>query len=99
MKNAYNQFVVGLCLYDSKNQSEQIALETFSVTFRKLTLNMIENYLKKENALQCAGSFKAEGLGIALISECHDHDFSALVGLPLIRLTRMLEKVGLGPLQ
>lgn len=88
------EFLVGLCLYDSKNDTQQLELETFSVTFRELSLSMIENYLRKENALSCAGSFKAEGLGIALVDEFHDTDFSALVGLPLIRLIRMLERVG-----
>lgn len=91
-------FLVGLCLLNAKNQTQQISLEKFSVTFRSLTLDMIENYLKKEDALQCAGSFKAEGLGIALVKECHDFDFSTLIGLPLIRLTSMLEEVGMGPL-
>jgi septum formation protein len=92
------EFIVGLCLLDSKDQSIQISLETFSVTFRELTKPMIECYLQNEDALNCAGSFKAEGLGIALIKECHDTDFSALIGLPLIRLIDMLEKVGMGPL-
>lgn len=91
-------FLIGLCLLDAKDNSQQISLENFSVTFRPLTLKMIETYLEKENPLQCAGSFRAEGLGIALVSEYHDTDFSALVGLPLIRLTKMLENVGLGPL-
>ncbi|MHB1947246.1 MAG: Maf family protein [Gammaproteobacteria bacterium] len=92
------EFFIGLCLLDAKNQTQQLALEKFSVTFRKLTPQMIENYLQKEDALQCAGSFKAEGLGIALVEEFHDTDFSALIGLPLIRLTNMLENMGMGPL-
>lgn len=92
------EFFIGLCLLDAKNQTHQLSLEKFSVTFRKLTSQMIENYLKKEDALQCAGSFKAEGLGIALVEEFHDTDFSALIGLPLIRLTNMLEKIGMAPI-
>jgi septum formation protein len=59
---------------------------------------MIENYLQKDHVLHCAGSFRAEGLGIALVQAFHDTDFSALIGLPLIRLTRMLEKAGLSPI-
>lgn len=92
------EFFIGLCVFDAKSQMIQTELETFSVTFRELTLLMIENYLKKEEVLHCAGSFKAEGLGIALVQEFHDTDFSALIGLPLIRLIRMLKKVGIDPL-
>lgn len=92
------EYFIGLCLLDAKNKTRQCALETFSVTFRNLTSKMIENYLHKEDALQCAGSFKAEGLGIALVQTFHDTDYTALIGLPLIRLTNMLEKAGMGPL-
>ena len=92
-------FLVGLCVLDSKTQHLQLELETFSVTFRALTRPMIEYYLQNEDALNCAGSFKAEGLGVALIKEFHDTDFSALVGLPLVRLIDMLEKVGVSPLK
>ncbi len=92
------EFLIGLCLLDSNNHTYQITLEKFSVTFRLLTSDMILTYLKKEDALQCAGSFKAEGLGIALVKEFHGEDFSALIGLPLIQLSNMLNQVGCGPL-
>lgn len=92
------EFFIGLCLFDSSEQTFQLEVERFSVTFRTLTLSMIENYLRKENALECAGSFKAEGLGIALVKEFHDTDFSALIGLPLIRLVSMLERTQMGPI-
>jgi len=91
-------FFIGLCLVDAKNQTQQQVIETFDVVFRKLSDAMIHTYLQKEHALQCAGSFKAEGLGIALVEEFHGSDFSALIGLPLIRLTKMLETAGMGPL-
>lgn len=91
-------FYIGICLFDSCNQTAEIVLETFSVTFRVLTPTMISNYLSKEQVLQCAGSFKAEGLGIALVNDFHDKDYTALIGLPLIRLTNMLEKMSMGPL-
>lgn len=88
------RFYIGLCVLNSANQTHETVLETFDVMFRELTLSMIEHYLKKEHALHCAGSFKAEGLGIALVKEFHGSDFTALVGLPLIRLTAMLESAG-----
>ena len=91
-------FYIGLCLLDAKNNTQQLALETFDVVYRALTAPMIEAYLKKEQPLQCAGSCKAEGLGITLIEAFEGKDFSALIGLPLIRLTQMLEQAGLSPL-
>ncbi|HVY53606.1 MAG TPA: nucleoside triphosphate pyrophosphatase [Gammaproteobacteria bacterium] len=89
------KFYIGLCLYDSKKHEHQIAMEEFDVIYRILNMNMIEGYLKKEQPLQCAGSCKAEGLGIALIKEFRGTDFSALIGLPLIRLVEMLEQAGI----
>lgn len=64
------------------------------VEFKELDERMIRNYLKKEPAFNCAGSFKSEGLGIALTKRIVEDDPTALIGLPLIRLTQMLESVG-----
>jgi MAF protein len=91
-------FYIGLCLLDTKSNKQQLAVETFDVIYRTLSTAMIDAYLKKEEPLQCAGSCKAEGLGITLIEAFEGKDFSALIGLPLIRLTRMLEEAGLSPL-
>ena len=52
----------------------------------------IENYLRKEEPYNCAGSVRAEGLGIALLKRFEGDDPNALIGLPLIRLISMLEK-------
>ena len=87
-------FYTGLCLLDTGSGAYQNAVETFSVTFRALSDAMIESYLQREQPYQCAGSFKSEGLGIALFERLSGDDPSALVGLPLIRLTRMLESAG-----
>lgn len=92
-------FFIGLCLLDAETQTYQIALEEFNVIYRPLTPTMIQNYLQKEQPLDCAGSCKAEGLGITLIEEFQGKDFTALIGLPLIRLVSMLEKAGMNPLE
>lgn len=92
------EFYIGLCLFDSRDQSFQLALEEFDVVYRNLSPAMIENYLRREQPFECAGSCQAEGLGIALIEEFQGKDFTALIGLPLIRLIKMLEKAGLDPL-
>jgi len=65
------------------------------VTFRPLSDRVIESYLRKEKPYDCAGSAKAEGLGIALIARMETDDPTSLIGLPLIALTEMLEKAGL----
>jgi septum formation protein len=54
----------------------------------------IERYVTRELPLDCAGSFKCEGLGISLFEEIDNRDPSALIGLPLIALARMLRQAG-----
>ena len=56
---------------------------------------MIEHYLSAEQPYNCAGSFKSEALGIALFERLEGDDPNALIGLPLIRLVRMLEEEGI----
>lgn len=92
------RFYTGMCVYDARNDTMQQAIETYDVHFRTLTLAMIESYLQKEKPYHCAGSFQAEGLGITLIERFQGDDFTALVGLPLIRLTQMLESAGIAVL-
>jgi len=87
-------FYTGLCLLDSASGQRQVAVETFRVTFRTLTPTMIERYLRREQPYHCAGSFKSEGLGIALFERLEGDDPTSLIGLPLIRITRMLEAAG-----
>jgi septum formation protein len=72
------------------SRMRQIDLVCTEVRFRVLTENQIRTYIKKEEPLNCAGSFKCEGLGIALFESIQSADPSALIGLPLISLTRML---------
>ncbi|MDP2367835.1 Maf family nucleotide pyrophosphatase [Rhodoferax sp.] len=65
-----------------------------SVVFRDLDDGEIERYLRAETPYDCAGSAKSEGLGISLLDAIHSDDPSALVGLPLIRVVRLLRGVG-----
>jgi len=69
-------------------------LETVTVTVRELSSGEIENYVAREQPLNCAGSFKSEGLGIALFSRIESEDPTALVGLPLIWLAGALRQAG-----
>ena len=70
------------------------ALDTTVVRFRKLNTAEIERYLDAEPAYDCAGSFKIEGLGISLFDAIETRDPSALIGLPLIAVRRLLSQAG-----
>ena len=69
-------------------------MEPFSVYFREVDDRSIENYLQRERPYDCAGSFKCEGLGIALFERLAGDDPTSLEGLPLIALTDMLAEAG-----
>jgi MAF protein len=87
-------FLTGLCVYNTESKRTQLEVIPFNVIFRQLTDKQIENYLRKEQPYNCAGSFKSEGLGIALFERLEGDDPNTLIGLPLIRLIRMLESEG-----
>ncbi|MFP8439239.1 Maf family protein [Klebsiella aerogenes] len=91
-------FYTGLALYNSANGHQQTECEPFDVHFRHLSDQEIEAYIRKENPLQCAGSFKSEGLGITLFERLEGRDPNSLVGLPLIALCQMLRREGFNPL-
>lgn len=84
----------GLALLDAESGRLQSDVVPFGVQFRTLSAAQIENYLRKEQPYDCAGSVKSEGLGIALLERFEGDDPNALIGLPLIRLVRMLEAEG-----
>ena len=88
-------FHTGLCLLNSATDWAQVNCIDTHVGFRDLTEDEIEAYLNKEDALNCAGSAKSEGLGISLLSYMRGDDPNALVGLPLIALCDMLRAEGL----
>ncbi|CAE6728709.1 Maf family protein [Xanthomonas arboricola] len=70
------------------------ALDLTEVQLRPLTPAEIDRYLAAEPALDCAGSFKCEGFGISLFDAIRSQDPTALVGLPLIALARLLRQAG-----
>jgi len=89
------EFLTGLCLHNSKTHHTQIACASFTVYFRQLSDAQIERYLRAEQPYNCAGSFKSEGLGIALFEKLEGDDPNTLIGLPLIELIRMLQNEGI----
>jgi MAF protein len=91
-------FHTGLALYDSRDATWQHAVDTYTVQFRELSQAEIARYVDLEQPFDCAGSFKVEGLGIALFSVLEGMDFNSLIGLPLLSLCDMLRAAGLNPL-
>lgn len=94
MQGRKHTFYTGLAVYDSASGESMAEFETFSVFMRKLTEAQIKHYVSKENPVDCAGSFKIEGLGIALMEKMSGNDYTSLIGLPLILLVNMLSHFG-----
>ncbi len=90
MQGRKHTFYTGLAVYDSATGDSLTEFETFSVSMRELTEKQIKHYVAKENPIDCAGSFKIEGLGIALMEKMAGNDYTSLIGLPLILLVDML---------
>ncbi|CAG2153774.1 7-methyl-GTP pyrophosphatase [Cupriavidus campinensis] len=87
-------FHSALCLLDSRTGEAQLADVQTRATFRDLSDAELDAYLRLETPYDCAGSAKAEGLGIALLARVESDDPTALIGLPLIALTGMLRAAG-----
>ncbi|SDC12996.1 septum formation protein [Cupriavidus sp. YR651] len=87
-------FHSALCLLDGRTGQAQVADVQTHATFRDLSDAELDTYLRLETPYDCAGSAKAEGLGIALLARVESDDPTALIGLPLIALTGMLRAAG-----
>ena len=88
-------FLTGLTLLNSATGQQQTDCIPFTVHFRTLSEAQIMRYLNAEQPFDCAGSFKAEGLGISLFRSTEGSDSNSLIGLPLIRLVDMLLASGI----
>ena len=99
MRGRTVNFFTGLCLLDAKTGEAHVRGIPTLVTFRDLSDEEIENYLRREQPYNCAGAAKSEGLGIAIIARMQGDDPNALVGLPLIALCDLFREVGFPVLQ
>ena len=91
-------FLTGLCVFNQQDQSYQYTLNEYHVHFRVLTTKEITQYVSLEQPLDCAGSFKCEGLGVCLFEKMEGDDPNSLIGLPLISLSRSLRELGVNPI-
>ena len=88
------EFLTCVCLINSRSGRQQLDTVTVEVQFRELTDSEIDCYLEWDKPYDCAGSFKSETAGITLVNRISSHDNTALLGLPLISLQRMLRNEG-----
>lgn len=88
-------FDTAVSVLDTATDAVRSRVIACRVTFRALTREQIEAYLRREQPYDCAGSAKSEGLGIALIARIETDDPTSLIGLPLIALTDLLADAGL----
>ncbi len=87
-------FLTALCLLNAASGRSQAEVVTTRVTFRALDRETVEGYVAIERPYACAGALQVEQLGITLLERIESDDPSALIGLPLIRLARMLAAEG-----
>ena len=88
------KFYTSLCLLNTETQALHQCVVDFEVKYKVLTEKRIESYLLKEQPYNCVGSIKSEGLGIILLEYIKGEDPTALIGLPLMKLSEMLQKEG-----
>jgi len=87
-------FHTGVALVNAATGRARVECVDVASTYRTLSGSAIERYLLREQPYDCAGSVRSEGLGIALFERIVSDDPSALVGLPLISVARMLRDEG-----
>lgn len=93
-------FETAVCVLDEQGVSNLECVLTLVqwLDTKQLTDELITNYVHREQPLDCAGAAKSEALGVTLISQMRSDDPTALVGLPLIALTKLLRNAGIEPL-
>lgn len=91
-------FYTGVAVLETSSMRARSRVVPTTVHFRSLSRAQIEDYVDREQPFDCAGAFRAEGLGIALFERIEGDDPNALIGLPLIALTDLLIAAGYPPL-
>ncbi|MHC4390974.1 MAG: Maf family protein [Planctomycetota bacterium] len=89
------ELITAVALVRASTGERRDALSVHTIRFRSLTEAQLREYVRREQPLDCAGAFKLEGLGSAILSSCSGDDFSGVIGLPLMKLAAMLEDAGI----
>lgn len=88
------EFLTALAVVDGTSGTVRRHLDRTVVRFRELAPAEIATYVERDRPFDCAGSFRSEGLGIALFEQVSSEDPTALVGLPMIAVARLLRQSG-----
>lgn len=88
-------FWTGMCVLNSLTQACHTHLSRVDVYFKTLSEQQIEGYLRLDRPYQCAGSIRIEGLGVALLEKMIAEDYTAAIGLPLMKLSSLLHEEGI----
>lgn len=91
-------FMTGLALIDTGAGRHRVVHDVYYVRFRDLSDAEIESYVSRDQPYDSSGSFRMEGLGIALFDRFEGDDPNTLIGLPLIKLCELLREAGVNPL-
>ena len=91
-------FHTAAAVVDTDSGKTLAHVDRTEVRFRRLDDAALEQYVRLESPLDCAGSFKAEGLGVVLFEQISSDDPTALIGLPLIFVANALRTLGADPL-
>jgi len=96
MRSRTVSFHTAVCVHNAHTGWQRQHLDLTTAKLRAdLTENALQRYVKADQPLNCAGSFKVESLGISLFDSVQSEDPTALIGLPLIALARALRELGL----
>lgn len=87
-------FKTGICVIDTSTMKKLSSVVNYNLKMKTLAKSTINNYIMKEDMLNCAASIRIEGLAISLVEKASGDDPTSIVGLPLIRLVTYLEKFG-----
>ena len=85
-------FYSAFCLLNNKDKNVIADCSEFSVHYRSLEVVEIKHYLEADMPYNCVGSIRSESLGITLLENIHNDDPSAIIGLPLIKLSKILKQ-------
>jgi septum formation protein len=89
-----HRLYTGVCVLHSEGGECECEVDIHTLRMRKLSNAQISHYVRIDAPLQCAGSYKIESLGVALFEQIEGEDATAIIGLPLMRLVRMLQRFG-----
>ncbi|MDP3273952.1 MAG: Maf family protein [Deltaproteobacteria bacterium] len=92
-----HQIHTAVCVHHGRSGRSEHWLDTHELTMRTLSRAQLEHYVRLDQPLDCAGSYKIEGPGIALFESIRGLDFTGVIGLPLTAVVTLLDRFGVKP--